>query len=123
MNLLYAAIGGALGSAARYVLSSLITRHAAAHAAAGTFVVNVLGCFLFGLIAALADRRFPLSAPARAFVLAGVLGGFTTFSSYTFDTYMLLREGQAVRAAWNAAGQVVLGMAALWLGYVVVRDF
>lgn len=122
MSLLYAAIGGALGSTARYLLASLIARHAATHAAAGTFVVNVLGCFLFGLIAALADRRFPLSAPARAFVLAGVLGGFTTFSSYTFDTFMLLREGHLARAAWNALGQVVLGMAALWLGYAAVRE-
>lgn len=123
MSLVYAALGGAVGSSARYLLAGVINRHAAAHAPAGTFVVNILGCFIFGLIVAAADRHFPMTAPTRAFVLVGILGGFTTFSSYTFETFMLLQQAQVARAALNAGGQVVLGLAALWAGYAVVRAF
>ncbi len=121
MNLVYVAMGGALGSSARYLLAGAINRHGSVIAPAGTFVVNVLGCFLFGILVGLADRRLPLSVPARAFLLVGVLGGFTTFSSYTFETFTLAREAQLWRAAINAAGQVVLGLAALWAGVAAVR--
>ena len=120
MNLLYVAIGGAFGSSARFLLTEAVNRYAP-HWPAGTFVVNLVGCFAFGVMASLADRRVPLSAGARAFILVGVLGGFTTFSSYTYDTFVLLREAQFIRAAVNAGGQVVLGFVALWAGYALVR--
>lgn len=84
-------------------------------------VVNVLGCFAFGVVASLADRWFPLTASGRAFLLVGVLGGFTTFSSYTYETFVLMREAQFLRAGANAGGQVFLGLIALWAGYALVR--
>jgi CrcB protein len=121
MNLLYVAAGGAIGSCARVLLAAAINRHAAPHTFAGTFVVNLIGCFAFGVVAAVADRRFPLSIPLRVFVLAGILGGFTTFSAFTYETLMLLREAHFIRAAANAVGQVVLGLIALWAGYALVR--
>lgn len=123
MTLVYVAVGGALGSCARFLLAGAISRHAAFYAPAGTFVVNVLGCFLFGAIVALADRRLPLAAPTRAFLLVGVLGGFTTFSSYTFETFVLMRQAHLWRAALNAGGQVVAGVAALWAGFASVRGW
>ncbi len=122
MILVYVAVGGAIGSGGRYLLTGLVNRGAAPHSPWGTFVVNILGCFVFGVIAAMAERRAPLPPAGRAFLLAGVLGGFTTFSSYTFETFMLLRAGQAARAVVNAGAQVVLGLGALWAGYAVGRQ-
>ena len=120
MNLLYVAIGGAVGSTARYLLASAINQARAPHAAAGTFVVNVIGCFTFGIILAISEHRGALSSSTRAFLLVGVLGGFTTFSSYAYETFVMLRDAQFLHAALSAGGQVFLGLA-LSVGYRLVR--
>jgi CrcB protein len=86
----------------------------------GTFVVNVTGCLVFGIIMGAARQRFVLGPSARAFLLIGILGGFTTFSTFTYETFALLQDGQLIRALVNAGGQVVCGLAALWAGYVMV---
>ena len=121
MNLLYVAIGGAAGSIARYLLAGAINQARAPHAAAGTFAVNVIGCFTFGILLAISEHRGALSSSARAFLLVGVLGGFTTFSSYAFETFVMLREAQFLQAAFNAGGQVFPGLLALSAGYGLVR--
>ena len=121
MNLLYVAIGGAVGSTARYLLAGAINQARAPHAAAGTFAVNVLGCFTFGIILAISEHRGALSSSTRAFLLVGVLGGFTTFSSYAYETFVMLRDAQFLQAALNAGGHVFLGLLALSAGYPLVR--
>ena len=121
MILLYVALGGAIGSSVRFLLAGAINSPGSPHSPAGTFVVNLIGCFAFGAIASLADRRFPLTISTRAFLLVGILGGFTTFSSFTYETIVLLRNAQFLRAAANAGGQVFLGLLALWAGYSLVR--
>lgn len=121
MTILYVAIGGAIGSVARYVLSAAVARYSDPSWPLGTFAVNVIGCFAFGAIAAAAERHFVANPPVRAFLLIGVLGGFTTFSSYTYETFELLREAKYALALVNAGGQVVISFVALWLGYAVVR--
>jgi len=113
---LLVAIGGALGSVARYALSTFVLRATGTLFPLGTFVVNAVGCLVFGLIIGAADQRFTLTPQARAFVLAGVLGGFTTFSSYVFESAGLIRDGQMGAAIVNVAGQVVVGLAAFWIG-------
>jgi len=113
---LLVAIGGALGSVARYALSTFVLRATGTLFPLGTFVVNAVGCLVFGLIIGAADQRFTLTPQARAFVLAGVLGGFTTFSSYVFESAGLIRDGQTGAAIVNVAGQVVAGLAAFWIG-------
>ena len=87
----------------------------------GTFVVNVVGCLVFGVIVGLAESRFIVGPSGRAFLLIGVIGGFTTFSSFTFESFELLRTGQVLPAAVNVAGQVVLGFLALWAGFGLGR--
>jgi len=87
----------------------------------GTFIVNLVGCVVFGAIAGAAQHRFALTPEARAFLLVGVLGGFTTFSSYVFESVALLRDGQFFAAAVNIAGQVVAGFAGLWSAYLLMR--
>lgn len=119
MNILLIAIGGAVGSVCRYLLSSAVLRALGTLFPAGTFVVNVVGCLLFGAIAGLADGRVPLSPEMRAFLLAGVLGGFTTFSSYMNESVVLLREGQLLWAGLNLAGQVILGLITLATAYAI----
>jgi len=86
----------------------------------GTFVVNVSGCLAFGLIIGAAQQRFVLGPPERAFLLIGILGGFTTFSAFTYETFVLLQDGQFARALVNAGGQLVCGLVALWAGYAFV---
>ena len=106
---------------ARYALGGAVHRLVPGFFPYGTFVVNVLGCVVFGLIVGLAESRFVLGPGARAFLLVGVLGGFTTFSSFTFESFELLRSGQILAAGVNITGQVVIGFIGLWAGFAVAR--
>jgi CrcB protein len=117
VNILLIAIGGALGSVCRYLLSSAVLRALGTLFPAGTFVVNVIGCLLFGAIAGATQERLSLSPEMRALLMAGVLGGFTTFSSYMNESFVLVREGQFVWAGLNLAGQVVTGFLAFWIAF------
>lgn len=115
------AAGGAIGSVARYGLSGVVPRFVPTLFPLGTFVVNVLGCLVFGVIVSLANERFAVGPAGRAFFLVGLLGGFTTFSSFAFETFALLQDGQSVWASLNVLGQVVLGLVAMWTGYLLPR--
>jgi fluoride exporter len=117
LNLLAIAIGGALGSMARYLLTGLVVRASGPMFPLGTFVVNVIGCFAFGALAGAASSRLSLSPEVRLFWFTGILGGFTTFSSYAFESFALVREGHFLAAGLNIAGQVVIGLLALAGGY------
>ena len=87
---------------------------------AGIFVVNMAGCLAIGLLAGLlAAARLEAGEHLRAFLFVGVLGGFTTFSSFGLDTFVLARGGHAVLAAANAVGQTGLGVLAVWAGFAV----
>jgi CrcB protein len=115
------AIGGAIGSLARYLLAGLVHRFTPPYFPYGTFAVNLVGCLAFGAIFGLAEQRSVVGPTARAFLLVGLLGGFTTFSSFTFETFQLLRDGEYLVASINAAGQVLLGLVAFWLGVTTAR--
>jgi fluoride exporter len=121
MQLLAIGIGGAIGAMARYVLGGAVHRVTPGLFPYGTFVVNVVGCLAFGVIIGLAESRLTVGPVARAFLLIGLLGGFTTFSSFTFETFELMRDGQMTRAAVNVAGQFLLGFSALWAGLAAGR--
>ena len=121
MKLLLVAIGGALGSVARYAFSLSVQRASGTLFPIGTFAVNVVGCFVFGAIAGAAEQRVQLTPELRLFLLVGVLGGFTTFSSYAFESFALIRDGQFAWSAINVAGQVFAGLFGLWAGYVLTN--
>ena len=112
-------LGGAAGSMLRHGLNSLIhQRDLSGTFPAGIFVVNILGSAVIGGLAGLiASGRLHWSYEVRTFVFVGVLGGFTTFSSFSLDTLALVREGHLGQAAWNVAGQVGLSLIAVWAGY------
>jgi len=119
VNILLIAIGGAVGSVCRYLVTSAVLRALGTLFPAGTFAVNVIGCFAFGLITGLAQERVNLTPDMRALLLAGVLGGFTTFSSYMNESVVLVRQGQFLWAGLNLGGQVVTGFVAFWIAFSV----
>jgi CrcB protein len=121
VNLLVIAIGGALGSTARYLFSQLVQRASGGLFPIGTFAVNCVGCLVFGAIAGAAEQRVQLAPELRLFLFVGILGGFTTFSSYAFESFVLLRDGQLAAAAINIVGQVVACLAGIWIGFAVSR--
>jgi CrcB protein len=113
-------VGGALGSLARHAVNVLVARALGQASPYATFAANLAGCAVIGLLAGLiAGGRLQMTATMRVFVFVGVLGGFTTFSSFGLDSFALAREGRFAFAFWNVAGQVVLGLAAVAAGYAI----
>lgn len=112
-------LGGALGAMARHGLVTLASRWPISGGfPVGIFVANVAGSLAIGALAgAMASLRLPASAETRAFLIVGVLGGFTTFSSFSLDTLHLVRTGHVGLALLNVVGQVGLSLAAAALGY------
>ncbi len=115
------ALGGAIGAVSRYGLQGLVYRFTGTAFPYGTLVVNLTGCFLIGWIMAVTEDRFVLSPLVRVFLTIGILGGFTTFSSFAYETLALMRDGEWIWALANAAGSVVLGLAAAFLGMAMGR--
>lgn len=115
-------LGGGLGASLRHVAGGAVqSLSRSATFPWGTFAVNVTGCFVIGLLAQLSESRGVPSGNARTFLFAGVLGGYTTFSSFGNETLNLLRGGEALAAAANAGGQLALGLVAVALGRVAAQ--
>jgi CrcB protein len=115
--------GGFLGALARYGLSGLVHRQMPlATFPYGTLVVNLVGCLGIGVIAGLAESRQLFGPEFRAFVLIGILGAFTTFSTFGYETFAMIRDDEYLRAITNVAMHVLLSLALLWLGYVVTTS-
>ncbi len=122
MNYLWVAIGSALGGMARYWCSGIAARLIGESFPWGTLIVNVLGSFVIGAFAALsaAEGPFLIRPELRLFVMVGLCGGYTTFSSFSIQTFTLWREGQWLWAGANTVLSVVLCLFATWTGYVAV---
>jgi CrcB protein len=119
------AVGGAIGSMARHGVNHLVhARWLTTRFPAGTVIVNLAGCFVIGLLAGLlASHRIALRFYWREFVFVGVLGGFTTFSTFGLDTLLLARTHSSVAAVINVGVQMLGGLSAVWLGYAIgVRE-
>jgi CrcB protein len=117
-GILLVALGGALGSAARFKLSGWVLHHTIDwRFPAGTFAVNVLGCLVAGVLAGLAEKYDYFSADTRLLLFTGILGGFTTFSAFGLETMFLIKRGEWLIAGSNVVVSVIAGLAALWLGW------
>lgn len=119
MTWLAIAVGGALGSMARHGVNHIVhARWLSTRFPVGTLIVNVVGCFAIGLLAGLvASERIALRFYWREFVFVGVLGGFTTFSTFGLDAFLLTRTHSHGQAAVYVAAQFAGGLLAVWLGY------
>lgn len=115
------AVAGALGSLARYSLSYRIQTYAGLDFPLGTLFVNVVGCFLFGLIWSLCEERMLITPGTRVILLSGFMGAFTTFSTFGFETAQMLRSGQWNTLVQNIVLQVVLGLLAVLVGLSLGR--
>ncbi len=110
--------GGFVGAICRYGLSGFVQRSTALGSFPyGTLIVNMLGCLLIGIAVGVIDSRQMINPEFRSFVLVGVLGGFTTYSTFGLETFALLRDADFMRAVANVAIHVVLGLALVWIGY------
>jgi fluoride exporter len=117
INILLVGIGGALGSIFRYLLGTWTqTASRSIDFPYGTLAVNLIGCFVIGFLSQLAEARGAFTSESRALVFVGVLGGFTTFSSFGNDTVNLLRDGETFNALANVGTNVILGLMLVWLG-------
>ncbi len=120
LDVILVGAGGAIGSVLRYLASGFVQRlDLWGSFPAGTLAVNLVGCTLLGLLGGLSDSRFLFGPGARLGVFIGVLGGFTTFSTFSYETLALLRAGEAAKAALNASASLLLCLAGTWLGYGV----
>jgi len=113
-------IGGFLGSILRYGVGGIIGRLKAGWTfPLETLLINVAGCLAIGLLAGLSESRGLFSGATRAFLFIGLLGGFTTFSTFGYETFQLFRDAQWHTAALSACLQVVLGLGAVWAGHAL----
>jgi fluoride exporter len=120
MNLLLVALGGAIGAGGRYALGGWLHAQLGAGFPWGTFAVNVLGSLAIGVVLGLAQGG-NLSPGASVFLAVGVLGGFTTFSSFSYETMQLLSAGQTGASLLNVFGQFAASLAAVYAGLAVAR--
>jgi len=125
-RILLIALTGGLGALARYGLSGLVRRYnhllpSGESFPWGTVTVNLVGCLIFGILAASFDRRLSINPETRIVVLTGFMGAFTTFSTFAFESAQLMRESQWMLAAGNVALQNTVGIAALFLGLALGR--
>jgi fluoride exporter len=118
---LWIALGSAIGGVTRYWCSGVVARTIGETFPWGTLIVNVVGSLLIGFIATVSgtDGRFIIPAEARQFLMVGILGGFTTFSSFSLQTLALARDGQWLLVAANIVGSVVLCLVMVWAGHML----
>ena len=123
-NILLVGLGGFAGATARYLLGGwILHRTATASFPWSTFAVNVIGCLFIGALSAAAERSDLIGPGARLFLFTGLLGGFTTFSAFGFETFFLLRRGEWLIAALYAASSAAVCVSAVWAGFRAVHIF
>jgi CrcB protein len=120
LSILLVALGGAMGSVSRYLLGTWIQSVSRSiDFPFGTLTVNLLGCFMIGFLSQLAEARGALTPESRALIFVGILGGFTTFSSFGNDTINLVRDGEMFNALANVGANVIFGLLLVWSGRTV----
>jgi len=124
LNYFWVGVGGALGSIARFWLSGLIAQRVGETFPWGTILVNVSGSFVIGFFATLTDPdgRWLVGPMARQFVMIGICGGYTTFSSFSLQTLNLVRDGEWLWAGGNIILSVILCLGAVWIGHILAMS-
>lgn len=120
-NILLVGLGGGAGSILRYLCQKWINESYQHDFPLATFLINVFGCFLIGILYALAEKGNILSAHTRLLLITGFCGGFTTFSTFAFENMNLLRTGDSFYFLLYAIGSVVMGIAAVYIGSFIIK--
>ena len=121
MKILIIGLGGFIGAVMRYSISGWVHRIVGSSLPYGTLVVNILGSFILGFFLLLAEDRFTISPAWRNFIAIGMMGALTTFSTFSFETFMLLQENLYGQVLLNIGLNVVLTIAAVWAGMFLAR--
>jgi len=120
---IFIALAGLIGTLLRYWLAGFVSRQIGETFPWGTMAVNLIGCLGAGVLLFVTEERLLLGPTARTVIMIGLLGGFTTFSSYSLQTFALLREGAIGLAMLNLVTSNILGLLMVWLGYVLGKVF
>lgn len=121
MVYIYIGVGGFFGAISRYAIGNLVNQTLGNPFPAGTFLANLIGCFLLGFIMTLSLERLVMSPNVRMGIATGFLGGLTTFSTYTYEALTLSTRGLWWMAVWYTVLSVLVGITAVWLGAVAAR--
>ena len=113
--------GGFIGSVMRYLVQIFVEKGLSSTFPWGTFVANIAGSFIIGVVFALAQKGNLLSVEWRLFLAVGICGGFTTFSSFAYNNLIMLKDGIYGQFIWNVGGSLVFGLLAVYLGMILVR--
>lgn len=116
-------VGGAVGAVSRFAVGSFVSRFYTAVFPLGTFLINISGSFLIGLLMMLFLYRSAISANWRLFLVTGILGGYTTFSSFEWEALFAIRNGGGIIAVGYMGASVVLGLLAAWCGAILATRF
>lgn len=115
------ATGGAIGSVLRFLAGTWFLQRVGPGFPWGTFAINVSGALLIGIVMHVAQTRIGISPYARLFLATGILGGYTTFSAFAYETYLLSRDAFSFQSVWYAMGSVLAGVVAAFVGVVIAR--
>lgn len=121
VKLLLIGFAGFIGTIGRYWLSGVVARRYGETFPLGTLAVNLIGCFLVGLLFYLMQERYLVNQNVRTIILIGLLGGFTTFSSFGLQTFTLLQDNEIALAVLNIVASNVLGLLLVWAGYTLAK--
>ena len=121
-NLLLIGLGGGLGSIGRYLCQKWFAENLSHPFPWGTFIVNLSGCFILGLIYALAERTTVFSPQTRLLLITGLCGGFTTFSAFAFESMSFAKSGDNLYLLLYSIGSVVLGIVAVFAGIAIIKQ-
>lgn len=123
LKILAVAVGGSIGATTRYLVSTWAAERFGVGFPYGTLLVNVVGCFIIGAFMTATTERFIVSPYWRLIVTVGFVGGLTTFSSFSYETFKLLEDGSITLVMYNILGNFILGFLATWLGINLIRLF
>jgi CrcB protein len=121
LKILVVAVGGSIGAVSRYLVSTWAAERFGAGFPYGTLIVNVVGCFIIGIFMTMTTERFIINPYWRLLITVGFVGGLTTFSSFSYETFRLLEDADMMMAFYNIALNLALGFFATWLGIGAAR--